>query len=94
MLCAIYKSLNKADTYLYLPHQESLSELPQTLQQLFTPHTLVTTLKVTPERRFARFKGAELINHLEQDGYFLQLPPTQQDLLTEFKARSQPSKPE
>lgn len=83
MLCTVLRSVRKADTYLYLPRDASFEDLPETLQHLFTPHTTITTLHVTPERRLARLSGAELITHLNDDGYYLQLPPQAENWLKE-----------
>lgn len=87
MFCTVLKSHRKADTYLYIPKDTSLDELPENLVQLFTPHTEVTTLHIKPERRLARLSGAQLIQHLEDEGFYLQLPPTQADLLAQHKAQ-------
>ena len=81
MFCTVLKSHRKADTYLYIPKDTQLDELPEELLQLVTPHTVVTTLYVTPERKLARMQGAELLQRIDHDGFFLQLPPTQADLL-------------
>lgn len=95
MFCTVLKSHRKADTYLYIPKDTPLDELPENLVQLFTPHSHVTTLHVTPQRRLARMQGAQLLQHIETDGFFLQLPPTQADLLALHRAQlSQSTHPE
>lgn len=87
MFCTVLKSHRKADTYLYIRKDTQLDELPENLLQLFSPHTVVTTLHVTPARKLARMQGAELLQHIEKDGFFLQLPPTQADLLALHRAQ-------
>lgn len=87
MLCTVLRSQKKADTYLYTPKDTPFDQLPQTLQQLFTPHTLVTILNVTAERRLARMNGAELLQHLADDGYYLQLPPQPENWLDEHTSK-------
>ena len=87
MFCTVLKSHRKADTYLYIPKDTALDELPDNLVQLFTPHTVVTTLHITPTRKLARLAGAELLQHIDKDGFFLQLPPTQADLLAMHRAQ-------
>ena len=90
MFCSVLKSHRKADTYLYLPKDTSLDELPMPLVQLFSPHTKVTILHVTPERKFARMSGATLLKRFDEDGFYLQIPPTQQDLLAMHRSLQTP----
>ncbi|MGX5913610.1 YcgL domain-containing protein [Aliidiomarina sp. Khilg15.8] len=88
MLCTVIKSHKKADTYLYLPQDAPFDELPEPLQQLFTPHTEVTVLNITPTRKLARFRGDELLTHLNTDGYYLQIPQTPTNWLEDYKTRT------
>lgn len=90
MFCSVLKSYRKADTYLYIPKDTPLDELPDNLVQLFTPHTQVTTLHVTPGRKLARMSGATLLKRLDEDGFYLQIPPTQQDLLAMHRSLQTP----
>lgn len=90
MFCSVLKSQRKADTYLYIPKDTSLDELPENLVQLFTPHTQVTILHLTPERKLARMQGADLLERLHEDGFYLQLPPTQPDLLAMHRSQHHP----
>ncbi|MBA3988208.1 YcgL domain-containing protein [Aliidiomarina maris] len=92
MFCTVLKSHRKADTYLYIPKDAILDDLPANLVELFTPHTVVTTLHLKPERKLARLRAPELIKHLETDGFYLQLPPTQADLLALHKSQQQAAK--
>jgi uncharacterized protein YcgL (UPF0745 family) len=88
MLCTVIKSHKKADTYLYVPKDTPFEELPDTLQQLFTPHTEITVLNITPQRKLARFSGEELLAHLSNDGYYLQMPQSPTNWLEDYKARA------
>ncbi|WP_194755317.1 YcgL domain-containing protein [Aliidiomarina indica] len=81
MLCRILRSPRKADTYLFIPADALVSELPDTLQTLFTPEHEVTRLLVTPERKFARLDGVKLLEHLSTEGYYLQIPPPPVNML-------------
>ncbi|RUO37221.1 hypothetical protein CWE13_04450 [Aliidiomarina shirensis] len=81
MLVRILRSPKKADTYLYLPLKADIAELPEVLQKLFTPEQLVTKLSITPERQLARISGVKLLEHLNTEGYYLQVPPPVVSLL-------------
>lgn len=75
MLCAVYKSAKKADTYLYIPGKGDFSQVPQELLELFGAPVFVTQLLLKPDRKLARLSGAEMQAQLDEKGYYLQLPP-------------------
>lgn len=81
MLVRVLRSPKKADTYLYLPLKAEIDELPEVLQGLFKPEQLVTKLSITPERQLARISGVKLLEHLNTEGYYLQVPPPVVSLL-------------
>ncbi|RUO79573.1 YcgL domain-containing protein [Pseudidiomarina taiwanensis] len=86
MLVAVYRSSRKQDTYLYLPHPADFSVVPEPLRQSFGQPIEVMVIKVTAERKLARLSATELLQHLQQPGFYLQLPPAQESLLkTELK---------
>lgn len=91
-LCVVLRSPKKADTYLYLPKDADFKTLPDVLQALFTPQQVAMNLLVKPERTYARLTGAELLEHFNDPGYYLQLPPAHDSSLPiaspEYTARN------
>ena len=98
MQCAIYKSSKKDEMYLYVPlkpvaagqHKDEvdpgdLSKVPEVLMQPFGRPIFVMELELNPERRLARVDAAEVIGTLQQDGFFLQMPPEKENLLETLK---------
>jgi len=81
MLCTVYRSERKFETYLYMGDETEWSDIPEELQRLFTPQVKVMTLKLTDDRKLARLSGEELRNHLSEQGYYLQVPPPPESLL-------------
>ena len=75
MLVNVFKSPRKPDTYLYLPKGADFQALPQALQQTFGRPELALSLNLTPERRLAQHPATEILQALENQGFFLQLPP-------------------
>lgn len=73
--CAIYKSLKKSDNYLYVEKQGDFSRVPAALLQLLGSLEWVMDLELGPGRKLARADTAEVRRQLEQQGYYLQLPP-------------------
>lgn len=74
-LVEVFKSSNKAETYLYLERGTVFAELPDGLRTVFGDPQPVLSLKLTPERQLARYTGAEVLEAIEKQGFFLQLPP-------------------
>lgn len=81
MLVRVLRSPKKADTYLYLPLTATVDELPEPLQPLFSPEIVVTKLNISAERNLASITGVKLLEHLDTDGYYLQIPPPVESLL-------------
>lgn len=76
MLCFIYKSLKKAELYLYLDKKDDFSALPEALLQTVGRLEFVMELELTPERKLAREKAEKVLAGLQEKGFFMQLPPT------------------
>ncbi|MEQ6341390.1 MAG: YcgL domain-containing protein [Gammaproteobacteria bacterium] len=75
MKCAIYKSLKKMDTYLYMEREDDFSRVPETLLKLLGQLQLVMNIELTPERNLAQANPEEVRQQLQAQGYYLQLPP-------------------
>ncbi|WP_115718085.1 YcgL domain-containing protein [Gallaecimonas mangrovi] len=86
MLCAVYKSAKKVDTYLYVPGKGDFSQVPAELLEMFGAPVFVTQLLLNSERKLARMTADQMKAHLEEKGFYLQLPPPQEDLLKTFRA--------
>ena len=80
---AVYASARKSDTYLYMAETSALDELPDALQGLLGALRPVITLELTADKVLARTTGAEVLQKIEDDGYYLQLPPGPTDLSQE-----------
>lgn len=76
MLCFIYKSLKKAELYLYLDKKDDFSALPEPLLQSVGRLEFVMELELTPERKLAKEKSEKVLAALQEKGFFVQLPPT------------------
>ncbi len=75
MQCSVYKSLAKADTYLYLRQRDGFDVLPEPLRQRLGALEWVMDLDLHPERRLARESAPVVLQALETLGFHLQLPP-------------------
>jgi uncharacterized protein YcgL (UPF0745 family) len=76
MLCFVYKSLKKAELYLYLDKKDDFSSVPEALLQNVGRLEFVMELELTPERKLARENSEKVLVGLQEKGFFVQLPPT------------------
>lgn len=74
-LCTVYRSNRKAETYLYLAENTSFDELPDALQKQFGEPAFVMKLLIRPDRPLARVDVNQVLSQLDDEGYYLQLPP-------------------
>ncbi|WP_105103480.1 YcgL domain-containing protein [Microbulbifer pacificus] len=87
-LCDIYRSPRKDEMYLYVQKQDGLSKVPEHLRQLFGTPAHVTTMLITPERTLARADVQKVMNALQDQGYYLQMPPAQDDEMRAIAAQN------
>ncbi len=80
MLCHIYRSSRKLDTYLYLVDKDDFSVIPDDLLRVFGPPEFSFSFDLTQERELAREDASEVLDNLASQGYHLQL---QDDILVE-----------
>jgi uncharacterized protein YcgL (UPF0745 family) len=74
-LSKVYRSGKRADTYLYLACDREFDDLPAEFRQAFGEPVFVMNLQLRPDRPLARVPVMRVIEALEDQGYFVQLPP-------------------
>ncbi|MCP3907584.1 MAG: YcgL domain-containing protein [Oceanicoccus sp.] len=74
-ICTIYRSPKQEGMYLYVDKQEDLERIPAALLKRFGKPEQAMTLVLTPERELARVDIAKVLASLEEQGFFLQMPP-------------------
>lgn len=80
MHCFIYKSDKKDELYLFMANQDDFSDIPGSLMQSFGNPEFVMELDIHPERQLARSEATDVIAALEQQGFYLQMPPPHPDI--------------
>lgn len=75
MQCWVYRSVRHAEMYLYLAAADAFDSIPSALQERFGRAELVLSLELESTRRLARVDTAKVLDALQTQGYFLQLPP-------------------
>jgi len=82
MLCSIYKSLRKEGMYLYVEKNQALSQIPEPLLTTFGQPKHTFDLLLHPERTLSRVDVMEVMETIKTQGYFLQMPPADEEKLT------------
>ncbi|PKG40308.1 YcgL domain-containing protein [Psychromonas sp. Urea-02u-13] len=85
MLCAVYKSIRKSQTYLFIAKRDNFEPVPDALLTQFGPPALVSMLNIKADSKLAMTDANTVIQSIEKDGFYLQLPPPPVDYLEEHK---------
>ncbi|MFT4178350.1 MAG: YcgL domain-containing protein [Thermomonas sp.] len=75
----VYKSLKKADTYVYLAVRDDFTRLPEPLRAQLGGLQFVLDVALTPDRKLARENPETVRANLAERGFHLQFPPTVAD---------------
>lgn len=73
MYCAVFKSLKKADHFVYLATNDT-DTLPVSLKQNLAPLAFILSLTLTPDTKLANKAPEKVLKSLLEKGLFLQLP--------------------
>ena len=75
-LIEIFRSPRREGMYLYVDKQQGFVDVPEPLLKQFgEPHSAMTLL-LTPERKLARADASAVLDSIEANGFYLQMPPT------------------
>ncbi len=83
MLTYVYKSLKKADTYVYLSARDEFDRLPGPLRAQLGALQFVLEVALSPERRLASEDPAVVRSNLVMNGFHVQFPPSMDDPMSE-----------
>ncbi|MGE6105522.1 YcgL domain-containing protein [Aeromonas veronii] len=89
MLCAVYKSRKKAETYLFVEKREDFSRVPEPLLSAFGRPELVLMTKLDPAKPLGLADVGKVMAALTSQGFYLQVPPPPENLLEQHKASLQ-----
>ena len=80
MKCVVYKGSRKPDAYLYIQREGDFSQVPESLLGLIGSLQLVISLDITDDSTLAQGRAQEILRQLEQRGFYLQLPSSDNGL--------------
>lgn len=81
IICDIYRSPKKEGMYLYVTKQEGLERVPEALLERFGKPDHAMTLLLTPEKTLSRTTPEKVAEALDNQGFYLQLPPQGEDYM-------------
>lgn len=81
LLCQVYKSSRKEEMYLYVDKARGMEDVPAALMERFGEPVEVMLLLLTPQRKLARVDVREVLEKIQEAGFYLQMPPTAAELL-------------
>ncbi len=85
-LCAIYRSPRKDGMFLYVAKRDQFDAVPEALMQQFGKPQFVMLFNLVGEKPLKRVKNNDVLQAIEQQGFYLQMPPLPENLLKAFLA--------
>ena len=80
MMCYVYRSERRPETYLFLPAENDFSSVPDGLMELFGKASFALEFELTVERKLAQADPAQVMAGLREQGFYLQMPPVNESL--------------
>lgn len=74
MKCYVYRSTRRQDAYVFLPAEDAFDELPADLLRQLGRLEFALAVEITPERELARTDGATVLEAVNRQGFYLQMP--------------------
>jgi uncharacterized protein YcgL (UPF0745 family) len=71
----VYASQRKADTYVWLARRDQFDVLPPSLALMLGELRFALEVELTGDRRLPHEDARQVVEHLQAQGWHLQLPP-------------------
>ena len=75
MLCQVFRSPKRDEMYLYVEKSTGLEQVPAPLLHQFGEPESVMMVMLDGQRKLARVDATEVVAAIEEQGYYLQMPP-------------------
>lgn len=75
MKCSIYRGKRKEDHYVYLPEADNFDAIPDSIKRLMGEFVLAMELEITEQSKLAQSDPKEVLEKIQQQGFYLQMPP-------------------
>ena len=84
---SVFRSSKNADTYCYIRRGYDWSSLPEALRDVFGAPQHTMDLLLTPDKKLARATGAQVLEAIDRQDFFLQMPEKLDSYVVEFKEK-------
>lgn len=84
---SVFRSGKKDDTYIYVRRGQDWDALPEPLRDVFGVPVHAMDLILTPDRKLARTSGKVVLDAIESQDFYLQLPEEQDAYVVEFRKK-------
>jgi uncharacterized protein len=92
IICQVYRSPKEEGMYLYVKKEDGLKKVPEELLTLFGAPQPAMVILLTPERKLARVSVEKVAESLNAQGFYLQMPPRNEQDPEMLEMRSKNSK--
>ncbi|MGB0895171.1 MAG: YcgL domain-containing protein [Parashewanella sp.] len=86
MICAVYKSSRKAETYLFVAKKGDFSNVPDPLMEMFGTPQLIMLIPLDKREKLGFADIGKVRSELAEKSFYLQLPPPQDNLLAQHRS--------
>jgi len=76
IICQIYKSSRREETYLYVDKARDLEDVPEALMKRFGKPQPLMVVVLEKGKKLARAEVRDVMQQITATGYYLQMPPT------------------
>ena len=83
MLAYVYKSLKKADTYVFLAARDDFARLPEPLRTQLGALQFVLEVALDAQRKLAQADPVVVMENLTVRGFHIQFPPSMPDPMSD-----------
>tara|TARA_R110000822_G_scaffold159476_3_gene299147 strand:+ start:7476 stop:7760 length:285 start_codon:yes stop_codon:yes gene_type:complete len=87
-ICSVYRSPKEEGMYLYVDRKNDLKSVPEALLNRFGKPELAMTLVLTPEKKLARANVKRVLEMIEEQGFYLQIPPRPDEIMQELRNKN------
>lgn len=84
---SVFRSAKKDDTYIYVRRGQEWDALPEPLRAVFGTPVHAMDLIMTPDRKLARTTGKVVLEALDKQDFYLQMPEEQDGYVVAFKEK-------
>lgn len=84
MNCFVYRSDKKPGLYLYLREKDDFNDVPESLISMLGDMTYSFEFDLSKNRKLVRAESKEVLRLMNENGFFLQLPPPKSEFITEY----------